>query len=248
MRDAIELLEYAIERFTVSIGPPLYIPENGKERFRYTNKSPILIQVLKSIRIVSTLNASLCLLKEGYVQEIGVLLRTVDDFIKEITFMQEAIQGKTPTEGQKRFIENFFEEPPLDIEERLKDTRQRSWVPRKKICASISRIFSEFGNPFFVRQITRIISTSLDGYVHGHYQHIMELYEGSKNGRNENFRLRGMLGTQRIENWRWQISAYIHRALNTFTDIAINLELNDMVRKLQEKRKAFEESSAYKLI
>ena len=161
MRDAIRMLEATVKPFTMNLGTPLFIVEEGKERFRYPNPSSLHLQVLKAVRIVSGLKASLCLLDKGYVQEIGVLLRTVDDFIDEIIFVQEAHTTGTPTADQKRFINNFFEDDFQTAEERFKDLKKRNIVPRKKIWTSIGRFLGKFSNPDRIHHSQKVIHDSL---------------------------------------------------------------------------------------
>jgi hypothetical protein len=241
IRNAIGILEEALGRFIVKIDQPLFLPEEGRKRFKYPTPSPIILQVLKGVRIVSGLNALLCLLERGFVQEMGVILRTIDDFDAEIMFVQEAIDQGTMTAHQQEFIDSFFkDEPPTtqDIE------RGRSGKPRtikKKIIASLARIFGPFGNPDRVRRIAEGVHETLSGYVHGSYPHIMEMYGGMP-GR---FHIRGMLGTPRIKDFQDQIAIYVHRSLNTFSQVAMNLQLNDLALSLIETRRGFERSSAY---
>ncbi len=42
----INELEAALERFVVKIGPPLYIAEKDKPRFRYPKRTSLILQVL----------------------------------------------------------------------------------------------------------------------------------------------------------------------------------------------------------
>lgn len=243
MQDAIRLLETAVDAFSSKIGPPLFISENDKKRFQYLNPSPLHLQVLRAVRIVSGLNASICLLEKGYVQEIGVLLRTVDEFICDIEFLQEAYETGKPTIDQQKFINEFFSKKFLTTKERIENPKKPYMLPRQKVYAAIGRLLGQFNNPSRTIVFSKIIDESLSGYVHGAYNQIMELYEG---GKTERFQMQGMFNTPRIPVWQWEIACYTHRALNTFVDIAVNMNFPALKQKLLEKRREFEKSEAYK--
>jgi len=57
--------------------------------------------VLKAVRVVSGLNAATVLLEAGYVVEIGVLFRTIDDYVDEILFIGEVVETRTATTPQR---------------------------------------------------------------------------------------------------------------------------------------------------
>lgn len=238
--DAVKVLEAALERFATKIGAPMFIPEKEKERFRYPTPSSTILQVLKAIRVVSALNAMVLLLRHGFVQEIGVLLRTVDDFLGEITFLHEAHQSGKPTADQQRFVDLFFAEDTRSLEEILRGQKRSGWVARKKIYAAEARWLSP-KDPERVARSLAAIGDVLNRYTHGSYQTIMELYEGG----TEKFRVRGMMGTPRIGTFRQQIAQYTHRSLNIFSLVALALGLQDLHERLLETRRAFQKSSVY---
>src|SRR5665213_4438401 len=79
------------------VGVPTFIDGGDDSRFLYDAPSWQIYQVLKGVRLVSALRCAMILLQYGHVIEAGVLLRTIDDFIAEIQFAQEAIANGTPT-------------------------------------------------------------------------------------------------------------------------------------------------------
>lgn len=238
---AIKVLEGALERFTTSVGPPMFIPEAGRQRFVYAKRSSILVQVLKAVRVVSGLNALVVLLRAGYAQEMGVILRTIDDFLAEIAFLHEAHQREEPTSGQVKFVELFFAEEGLPIAQLLKALPKVARVTRRKIQASEARLLKP-DDPDRAQRIVGTIATVFDRYVHGGYPAIMDLYEGG----TERFRVRGMQGTPRIPEFLSQIAIYTHRALNEFAIIAGTLKMEDLHAHLIETRRWFEASPGYR--
>src|SRR4051812_11807863 len=77
--------------------------------FRYKNAQLIHFCLLRGVRIVSALNASVELTRGGYSQEIGVILRTMIEYASQIDFMLASLdeKGKLSTKAA-RFLEDFF--------------------------------------------------------------------------------------------------------------------------------------------
>ncbi len=242
IRDAVDLLERAVDRFAVRIGKPIFVVEKEKDRFRYSQQNPIIIQVLKAVRVVSGLNASVHLLEGGFVQEIGVLIRTIDDFLKEIAFVQEALTTKSPTADQKLFLEQFFSEELLSPSELLIKDKKANRVKRKKIVSAGTRLLLDGKIKEELRKGLEVVGDIYSGYVHGAYPHIMEMYEGGVEG----FAIRGTTIPERFESYLGQIACYVHRSLNTFSMIANNFNFIDLRDELIEKRRKFEESKVYR--
>lgn len=243
--ELIQILEKATHRFVTTFGKPLALPETDKERFRYANPDSRHFQVLKAVRIVSGLRACMALLRVGHTQEIGVLLRTIQDFTEDIQYVQEAHETGQRTAGQQRIMDHFFKSDLKSTEEMLDNQSKLQRVTRKEKVASQARLFNPVQNPDRTQRMLNAIGDGLSGYVHGDYPQIMELYEADLDGGPERFRMRGMLGTPKIKPFRQQIGFYVHRSLNTFAVIAKVLNLSDLFEDLVEKRKTFEKTAAY---
>jgi len=243
MYDAIKVLENAVNKMQVKIGKPLYLPEEGKPRYRYGEKSAVIIQLLKAVRIVSGLNASMVLLEKGFIQEIGVLIRAIKEFMTDIEFLQEGIENGTFNKQQDKFIKDFFEKDLQTPEELIAE--KQSYVPRRKKIASLARTYEIYDDFDSIRKKFQAIDQGFDGYIHGLYPHIMELYEGTYDGSSEGFVLSGTTLSRKKESWRQQISIDIHGALNIINLVAINLELIELADELHDKRNNFENSIAF---
>ena len=239
IRAAISLLEEARAHFVAHIGPPCY-KEKPDPRFRYASPSLLVFIVLRAVRIVSGLNGLVVLLRAGFTQEMGVLIRTISEFLTDIGFAEDAIVSPTPTSDQQRLAELYFTEEGDSAEELLARQRQPEHIPRKKVRAGEARLVSP-DNPQRAQQLKGVEEIAFSGYVHGSYSCIMELYEGGT-GR---FLVQGMGGTPLIPIWRQQIAFYVHRALNVFAGMAHGMGMVDLHDRLIECRCAFEQSSAY---
>lgn len=181
----------------------------------------------------------------GHTVEMGVLLRTVDDFLGEIMFVEEAVRTGQPTADQQRFIEQFFTEETVSVEEMMaSDRRGPRRVERRAVQASEARVLGEFsdsGPGGRVRRLSRTIDDVYSKYIHGSYPTAMELYEG---GDNEGFLLSGTLGTPHIQTYRRELARYTQRSLNILATIAAGLGLIDLMQRLVETRRRLEASSA----
>ena len=235
---AIETLEEATERFVAELGPANWVGPRDSGHFRFARRDPQVIQVLRCVRVASSLWACMTLLESGFVTEIGVLLRTVHEFLEDIGFMHSALQGD-PSPYQIEFVESFFVATPTTVEG-LQSEPRRSRVARQRVRASQARALSP-DDPHRMVQISRVIEGVFGGFVHGSYASIMDMYEGGTNV----FRLRGMLGTPRIDTWRWQIATHVQRSLNDFGFVAWSLRIDDLFHSLRAARDAFERSVAY---
>lgn len=240
VRESVRLLEDAIARFECKIGRPLSLEETGKRRLRYPRRDSLTFQVLRAVRVVSGLNAAICLLRNGYVQEVGVVLRSAYQFLHDIDFVTEAHRAGNPTVDQQKLIDTFFADDLQTAEERMADDRGTPRVPRKKVYASMGRLF-ETSDPDHVRKMAKAIEESFSGYTHGAYPQTMELYDPD----TEKFRVRGMRGTPRIMEFARQLAFIVHLALNVFAWIAGSIGFNDLSDELIAQRKKVEDSPLY---
>jgi hypothetical protein len=198
--------------------------------FRYEKQSDCVLCFLKGVKLVSTLNAALILLRQGYTQEVGALCRMADDFFYEIMFLMKPLDGDKPSKDQQRFFEEFFQEEFEDPDHPLGSRQARDNVPRRKIFAAFRHLAKEELNPSDAQTTVATIHGTFSGYVHGAYPHIMEMYEG----RSQRFQMSGMLNTSRETEWRGQLLMYVYRAIMASELVSRKLGLKDVERSLRE--------------
>lgn len=203
--DAVVKLERHFDR-------PSLVEIGDKPFFRHARKDDLLMSHLKCVCAISALNASLALLRQGYVQEIGMLCRCVDDCYQDVLFLGTPLgeDGKH-SEQQRRLVEDFFQEEFDDLENPLHSTQARKRVPRSKVHAGIARISGNPINPTDSQEIYRTLHKAFSGYVHGAYVHIMEIYGGKRD--DFRYHMRGLQGTPRIPEWTEALSNYVYRIL-----------------------------------
>lgn len=232
----INCLENAVHALSVSIGKADLINDPNLPRFRYSHLTIQHVCLLRSVRIVSALNALLVLWQKGFVQEMGVLYRTIAEFLNDIMFMLEEYPSATLTPNQQRFIDVFSKEEFEDSSSAILKSVSRNTVPRNKIRSAVSRMLSNGVNPHDLHEILTTEESSFAGYIHGAYPHIMELYGGD----SPKFHMNGMLDTPRIDESRKQIEIYLDRSICLLGHMCFLFKLNDSFVQIDERRKVLE--------
>lgn len=236
----VSILQRALDAFDQRIGRPEFITEPGLERFRYKNPDSCTFQVIKCVRVISAYNASICLLREGYVQEVGALIRMILEFLHDIDFIQQGINSGQMTDKQKEMLTLFFQDDLRTSEQLLSTHSKRPAVIRSKVYALIAKFLNP-KNPDRVQRIVRILEETYSGYIHGSYPHVMELYAGD----SWRFYTKGMPDTPRHVEFIRALAKSLPQALNQFAEIAHSLGFNDLFTELVEKRKELETSELY---
>ena len=215
------------------------------KQFRYGTHTESLACYLKGIKIISTLNACVVLLRQGYAQEVGALCRMVDDFCNEIFFLlqPQGDQGSFSTD-QIKFLENFFQEEFDKPADPLRSEQKRGTVSTKKIHAIFGKLAAGELNPSDAQGLLRTIHQAFSGYVHGAYPHIMEMFGGNP----PRFHVSGMPGTPRIEEWRWQLIGYVQRFIIVSVFVARKLGVTDLEVPLRALLDEFERTTGKKQV
>lgn len=230
--DAVNALDHHFER-------PEMVQVHGREFFRHANPNDLLMSYLKCVRSVSTLNACLILLHHGYVQEIGMLCRSVDDNCQDVFFLMSPLgdNGKY-SEQQERLVSEFFQEE-FDNADPLLSTQKRDRVPRQKVLAGIARLPGHPTNPYDTQKSSQCLQQAFSGYVHGAYCHIMEIY-GGEDESSLSYHMHGLLGTPRIQEWVKTLSNYVYRTLVAVEVIAKRCNDVNVQEELLRQREKFE--------
>jgi len=237
LETALSQLEVMYAEMGNATGNVLYRDVGPYRQFRHETPTESLACYLKGVKSISTLNACLILLRHGYTQEIGALCRMVDDFCNEIFFLLKP-QGEDGgfSDDQILFLESFFQEELDQPGDPLASTQKRATVPVRKIHATFAKLASTELNSSDAQELLRTTQQAFSGYVHGAYPHIMEMYGGNP----PQFHMSGMLGTPRIDEWRWQLVCYVYRVSMASVFIARKLGLEEMEKSLRVFLKEFE--------
>jgi hypothetical protein len=212
--DTNKFLEECFHALEAPAPAPEPVIENDGYVLRYKKEHHCLELAIiqKLARYISGLNASLLLLEAGYTQEIGSIFRTLDEFGEDIMFLALPISGgieKTPT--HEKYLEQFFQEE-FDVPgNAILSTQKRETIPRKKIRAVISDAGKNSLNSHDAREVSRTISQTYSGYVHGASEHILEMVAGNP----LQYFLSGLAGTPRQSEFTYNYWDYSYRGLIT---------------------------------
>jgi hypothetical protein len=228
-KHVIDELQTAYESLAHSrhIQPPQWLPE--ERQFRHSRLNDCLFVYLKGVRWVSLLNASVVLLDTGYVHEMGILCRCMDETLEDIMLFMKGLGPDGQLSGaQQKVFADFFLEQFVEQEASLPAAVTRDRVPRRKVRAAIAGVPESPVNPHDHGHILGTIDSVYSGYVHGAYPQIMELCGGLRPG----FMMAGMNGTSRIEVWQGQLLMYAYRAVLGTIVVAKRLEEEDLAEHL----------------
>lgn len=229
----------AFRQIESKVSPPEFVMIGNHKQFRYKESTLEAAIVQKSARLISGLNASLVLLKAGYVQELGALFRMLDEFSEDILFLCQGVGSGEITELHQMYLDAFYQEEFDEPHNPLKSSQKRPMVSRRKIQAAISRIPEQELNPSDAQAIYRTLNKTYSGYVHAASPHVMEMYGGNP----PRFHVSGMLGTPRMAEFVKNTWDYSYRTLNTIMIVALTFKQEELVKQLYGFRNYIEEKS-----
>lgn len=207
--EAVHAMTQALRRLEGLVIAPEKVPVRESFVFRYTNKGVLEAIIQKLARNISGLNAVAVLLQSGYVQEVGVILRTLDEIQEDIMFLATAETNGSKTERHERYLRAFYSEPVFSRPEGSLDLAKPDTVPRKKIRAHTMSVLGKGVNESQALAASEALGTAYSGYVHANSESIMDMYGGHP----AQFHVEGMLGTPRIASCARDADNYIYRGL-----------------------------------
>lgn len=207
--EAVAIMTEALRRLESAIEPPQQVPVRTSFVFRYANNGIREAIVQKLARSISGLNAVFVLLRTGYVQEVGVLLRTLDEIQEDIMFLAVAETNNARTDRHEKYLDAFYSDPVFSRPEGSLDIAKPDLVPRKKIRAHTMNVLGKGVNVSQALAVYESVSTAYSGYVHANSESIMEMYGGDP----PCFHVEGMLGTPRIATFARDAGNYVYRGL-----------------------------------
>jgi hypothetical protein len=225
----IKAMSMAVDYMAEAIEARVFLDADGdKSRWRYPNPNALTLQVLKCVRIVSALRAAMILLSKSHTTEVGVLFRTIDDFISDIMFVDEVVSTGKSTLAQQEYFDKYFDdEASINHNER-----------RQKVQASEARAVGG-DNPDRIKKIVKQIDHTFSGVIHGDYSSTMEMYGGPE----MKFHMEGV--PYRYPDYRHFTGLQICAALNALFKVAVNLGFTELATHLRALRQEFVASPAY---
>ena len=232
-------LEKAFNVLESQIDKPQFVKRGSRDVFRYENPTIKAAIIQKLARVISGLHASLVLLQAGFVQELGAILRTLDEFNEDIIFLCQSLSDGKLTDLHKKYLDSFYQEEFNEPDNPFLSEQNRPTIPRRKIHAAISNIPGFNLNPSDHKELLRTLSQAYSGYVHGASVHIMDMYGGNP----PHYHITGMLGTPRIAEFTRITWDYFYRGLLYVMLVAHSFGQDELLKKLFAVRDYFEKQS-----
>lgn len=213
--EAFPYMERWVHELAGLVPAPQLVNRSGLRVFRFLEQTPDQAIVQKLARLVSALRAARVLLDRGFVQEVGILMRVLDETQQDVVFVLSGL--KNPTDLDREFLEAFYEEE-FDADTAVASTQRRKMIPRKKIRARIAKFFSELPGSRIDQSShaegLRKIDKTQSGYVHGASGHLMEMYGGRPP--QFCFHMNGIAGTSVEQVRREEFWYYVYRSIMVF--------------------------------
>jgi hypothetical protein len=207
--EAIGAMTQALRRMEAMVAPPERVRHQTSFVFRYANKGIHEAILQKLARSTSGLNAVFVLLHTGFVQEAGVLFRTLDEIQEDIMFLATAETNNARTDRHDKYLEAFYADPVFSRPEGSLNIPKPNLLPRKKIRAHTVNVLGEGVNVSQALAAGEAVGTAYSGYVHASSECIMDMYGGDP----PHFHVAGMRGTPRIATFVREAETYVYRGL-----------------------------------
>jgi hypothetical protein len=110
LKARVDPLARLVHEFAASLSKPLRY-HSGQEHhgYRYAKPGVEHFCLLKAARVVSSLNAMIALARQGYTQEIYVLLRIMVEFTTHIEYVLESRDDAGNLEPKvQKYVDDFF--------------------------------------------------------------------------------------------------------------------------------------------
>ncbi len=212
--EMLAIMEAAFRRFEAAVPKPTWI--ESERRFRCKQESIHQALIQKLARVQSSLHASLLLLQHGYLMELGILHRVIDETNEDIEFLVLAVTNDRIRPLHERYLKAFWAEEFSDTSQPQKTHQSRDMIRRKSIRAYNARILgidTEFSNAVHAG---KVINKVFSGFVHGASPHILESFGGNP----PYFHTEGLLGTPRMPEYERSLWNYMWRGLLSYIHVA----------------------------
>lgn len=231
-----DFLEKCFHELEGTVPSPDVVELGGHKALRYTNKSIEAALIQKLARYISGLNASLLLLGHGYTQELGSIFRMLDEFNEDIVFLSLPKIGGEKTKLHNQFLDDFYQEEFDNPNNPILSTQKRPNIPRPRIRSIIANSGLTGLNPHDSQELSRTLSQTYSGYVHGASIHITEMLVGNP----LKYALSGMAGTYRQSEFTYNYWDYAYRGIVVTMLVANALGSKNVYDKGVKFREHFE--------
>jgi hypothetical protein len=230
MKSRIAPLERIVAAFAGSLPQPFFYDSAQKHYgFRFGTPGIRHFCLLKAVRVVSALNAATALARNGYSQEIGVLVRTLIECTTHIEFVLDGVDdtGALAPDVEK-YVQDYFADFARNSSADFRRAQVKQNIVHKRLGATLDNI-SQQGEGTKPRPAAEKLYSNIyltySNYVHAKYPEVMDLYGGLP-GR---FHLDGMRGTPKDDENLQIISTFIDTASITLQLIVSRFRLHRLL-------------------
>lgn len=239
INEMLELMDQTFQDFESGMpSSPQMVKLSFGFSYRFVEKDIYQAMFLKLARVQSLVRAATVLLANGFVQEQGILQRTIDETNEDIMFLVYSVTNDEITELHKKFLEAFWEEEIDESGTLMNSKQKRPMIPRKQIQAYLAKIEGVKIEPSRQQDAAKTIYKTYSGYVHGASPHLMDMYGGNP----PHFHTNGMLGTPRIEEHAGDLWNSAYRSLISHIAVAKALGSETHATILIQHLKKFEQN------
>lgn len=220
-------------------GSPVRTPMGDGYAYRYREQSIYQAIVQKLARTVTSVHAISVLNSSGLLQEQATLQRTLDEFREDIVFLCYGVIFRELDNLHVDYLTAFWEEEFDDPNSSITSTQKRPMPSRKKIRAYLSRDRGTGYDQSSSIEVSRTISKTYSGYVHGASPQLMELYYGAP----PSFHLAGGTDSPFFEDHAADLLNYYYRAILSFAFAAKAFGEEELFEGLRTYSVAFAKAS-----
>lgn len=216
----MEALEIACRYFQVleaAVPPAQWIPWEDQRNWRFVEQLPEHLVLQKLARQITAIQSADLLLLSGYLQEIGVLYRTLDEIAEDAAFVCLGLKTDSWTLAHDEYVRFFWSEDVSDRQPPVRRNKIRSFVNRA------------YGNPdpSTADENGRKIHKTFSDYTHARSAPIVAMIHGPPS----RFDLGGILDDEARHPYVAQNPSYFYRTLVSASMIS-NVVLTDRERSL----------------
>ena len=197
--EALHICETYFRAAEANIPPAQWVPWEGTHNWRFIEKLPQQALVAKLARQITGLKCADTLLSLGYLQEVGLIFRVLDEISEDISYVSLAIVHSSWTDKHDDYLNYFWSEGQIDGPPPVKRKVIRAFVHR---CGGLD-------DPSTADQMARQIHQTYSDYIHARSEPIMAMVCGPPPA----FDLDGIRDTEARWAYSEQMPSYFYRAL-----------------------------------
>lgn len=235
----VGLMNQWFEMLFQKISKPSKVRLGNGFDYRFKEKSIEQAIIQKLARTVTGLRAISQLNKTGLYQEQAALQRMQDEFDEDIMFLSFWIIFNDFTDHHQNYLDYFYEEEFDDQVSAIESPQKRGMVSRQKIRAFISKDRGTGYGQSSSIEVSRTLSKTYSGYVHGASPQIMELYFGHP----PKFQLLNTTNSPFKQDYTDDLLNYYYRAILSFSFAAKALKQDELCEEIIKFSKKFANTS-----